>query len=519
MPSLFKPTYTAKDPKTGERKTRQASKWYGQYHDGDGILRRVPLAKDKSAAQMLLNELTRRAEQQKAGIADPFHDHRRRPLAGHLNDFEASLRDGGVTEAQTKLVTGRARKVVEGCRFSFIPDFSASRVASYLGKLKRDKGLSIQTCNFYLQSVKQFVRWLVKDRSTADNPLDHLKAGNVKLDRRHDRRALSDAELGRLIEAARRGETSRNMSGADRAMLYLTSAYTGLRASELASMTPANFNLDSPPTWTVEAAYSKNRERSVLPLHPRLVEELRPWFAEKAPDAPLWPGRWAVNKEAGVMMKRDLESAGIAYRDASGLVADFHSLRHTFITNLARSGVSPKVAQLLARHSTITLTMDRYTHVEMGDQAAALVGMPFLPVTAASTIDGEQTTATASDTVVSFSCTKLAQTDGAACHELASDDPQSDLEVVGPGGPKSNEDKEFDAPCPSLASSVSGGGGIRTHGTGNRPTGFRDRPFRPLRHPSNLIFPGSAFPEKSMQKIGTFVSKNSCCNADLMIHS
>ena len=31
---------------------------------------------------------------------------------------------------------------------------------------------------------------------------------------------------------------------------------------------------------------------------------------------------------------------------------------------------------------------------------------------------------------------------------------------------------------------ASGGGGIRTHGTGNRFTGFRDRPFRPLRHPS-----------------------------------
>ncbi len=179
MASLFKPTYTNKDPKTGKRITRKASKWYGQYQDGDGILRRVPLAKDKSSAQMMLNELTRRAEQQKAGIADPFHDHRRRPLTGHLSDFEASLRDGGVTEEQTKLVTGRARKVVEACGFIFIPDFSASRVASYLGELKRDKGLSIQTCNFYLQAAKQFVRWLVKDRRTADNPLDHLKPGNV----------------------------------------------------------------------------------------------------------------------------------------------------------------------------------------------------------------------------------------------------------------------------------------------------------------------------------------------------
>jgi hypothetical protein len=31
---------------------------------------------------------------------------------------------------------------------------------------------------------------------------------------------------------------------------------------------------------------------------------------------------------------------------------------------------------------------------------------------------------------------------------------------------------------------ASGGGGIRTHGTAKRYTGFRDRPYQPLRHPS-----------------------------------
>ena len=34
---------------------------------------------------------------------------------------------------------------------------------------------------------------------------------------------------------------------------------------------------------------------------------------------------------------------------------------------------------------------------------------------------------------------------------------------------------------------ISGGGGIRTHGTAKRYTGFRDRPFQPLRHPSGRV--------------------------------
>jgi len=57
-------------------------------------------------------------------------------------------------------------------------------------------------------------------------------------------------------------------------------------------------------------------------------------------------------------------------------VADFHALRHTFITRLARSGVAPAVAKSLARHSTITLTMDHYTHTFIEDERSALARLP-----------------------------------------------------------------------------------------------------------------------------------------------
>jgi integrase len=68
----------------------------------------------------------------------------------------------------------------------------------------------------------------------------------------------------------------------------------------------------------------------------------------------------------------------LAYRDAAGRHADFHSLRHTFISNLATGGIHPKTAQSLARHSTITLTMDRYSHVLRGAESAALAVLPDL---------------------------------------------------------------------------------------------------------------------------------------------
>jgi len=49
----------------------------------------------------------------------------------------------------------------------------------------------------------------------------------------------------------------------------------------------------------------------------------------------------------------------LKYVDSGGRFTDFHCLRHTFITNLARANVSPKTAQTLARHCDIRLTMEK----------------------------------------------------------------------------------------------------------------------------------------------------------------
>jgi len=69
---------------------------------------------------------------------------------------------------------------------------------------------------------------------------------------------------------------------------------------------------------------------------------------------------------AGKMLKRDLKRTDIPYV-IGGKFADFHSLRHTFITNLALAEVHPAKAQRLARHSTIALTMNVYTSLNIED--------------------------------------------------------------------------------------------------------------------------------------------------------
>ena len=76
------------------------------------------------------------------------------------------------------------------------------------------------------------------------------------------------------------------------------------------------------------------------------------------------------------MIRIDLTAADVDYEDDRDRVADFHALRHTFISNLARAGVPPPNAQALARHSTIELTMGVYTHISMNDLARDVESLP-----------------------------------------------------------------------------------------------------------------------------------------------
>ena len=76
------------------------------------------------------------------------------------------------------------------------------------------------------------------------------------------------------------------------------------------------------------------------------------------------------------MIEDDLTEAGIDYKDDEGQVFDFHALRHQFGTMLAQSGIHPKTAMSLMRHSDINLTMALYTHSYREHEAAAVEALP-----------------------------------------------------------------------------------------------------------------------------------------------
>ncbi len=101
--------------------------------------------------------------------------------------------------------------------------------------------------------MKSFGHWLVKDRRGPENPFAHLSRLNARVDVRHERRALLPNDLtGLIAETEKSQETFRGLNGAARAMLYRVAAMTGLRASELARLTSASFDLAADvPTITL----------------------------------------------------------------------------------------------------------------------------------------------------------------------------------------------------------------------------------------------------------------------------
>ena len=429
--------------KDGTRVRMLSRKWYASFSKAEGGPESIPLFTDEVASQQKLAELVRKRQRQKTDLADPFESHRERPIADHLDDYQRFMAAEGNCVEHVAKTAAQIRAIIDGCGFRFIQDLASEKVAEFLHGLRRDpprpvlvagkewftpaelsdslggnrpaklsriiareslapgigngkatryprstverlqdiccRGVGIATSNSYLTAAKGFSRWLLEKERTDRDRLASLSRLNTNVDRRHARRALGEAELNRLLESAWSSLTTfEGLTGCDRAMVYMLAMTSGLRASELASLMPCSFALTADrPSVTVRAAYTKNQAQAEQPLPADVAAAFREYLQGHPALSALWPGKW--NERAAEMLRGDLRGAGIDYRDADGDVADFHALRHSYISLLGRHGASPKVTQTLARHSDIRLTMNVYSHAQIHDLSAAVDDLPITP--------------------------------------------------------------------------------------------------------------------------------------------
>lgn len=404
MPHLVKPWITSYVDADGRRcpagtagakpSRSRARKWYGVGIPGLPSRKRVPLAANRGAAQRMLDDIIRAAEQGEARLPDQAAG--KLELARHLDDFEKDIRRGTATRskrkrppdpAQAKLVAQRVRSVLSGCGFEYPSDLNAAatgKLADYLQsrlKLERKEGgLSHQSAAFHLAAARRFTWWLSRKRvSVRADLFDDVPGFEPSANRVHQRREIQAEELARLLEAALADTRAdrRGLTGRDRYHLYLTAFATGFRAGELAALTKDSFRLDAePPVVTLAAKLTKAKRAATIPLPPAVAAQMRSYLAEKC-TGPVWPGSWSEKPVA--ILKRDLRAAGVPYEfegEHGKQFADFHALRHSFVSALARAGVGPKELQELARHTDPRLTLGLYTHSSQQQLAGAVSRLP-----------------------------------------------------------------------------------------------------------------------------------------------
>ena len=124
------------------------------------------------------------------------------------------------------------------------------------------------------------------------------------------------------------------------------------------------------------------------------------------------------------MLRIDLDAAGIPYAvdgPDGPLYADFHSLRHSYLTLGARAGIDLRTLQELAGHSTPTLTA-RYTHRRLHDLAGAIEQLPSLlpkdPATEAPALRSTGTEGANASASVDGAYTALTQKSDSECISL-----------------------------------------------------------------------------------------------------
>ena len=106
------------------------------------------------------------------------------------------------------------------------------------------------------------------------------------------------------------------------------------------------------------------------PAYPESKHNVARMFRKDAEDA----------RKKWIEKNPDANNTGFLERDTDEVLFNFHSLRHTFGSLLAASGAHPKTVQTLMRHSTITLTMNLYTHSFRENEVSAIGNLPDLPV-------------------------------------------------------------------------------------------------------------------------------------------
>jgi site-specific recombinase XerD len=250
-------------------------------------------------------------------------------------------------------------------RFSVNTQESYLRSVTELAKHYHKSPDSINT-----EQLKEYVLFLTNEKNLSWSSINTITAGirflfEQTLQRKYISLAIPPRKTPkRLPEIFGPGELIRlfdNVKNIKHKTILITAYACGLRVSEVINLKVGD--IDS-SRMVVRVEHGKGDKDRYTILSPRLLKELRSYWLEYRPD--YWLFYSGKNKEKlsratpQLVFKKAKMKAGITKK------VTFHSLRHSFSTNLLEAGADIRTIQILLGHSSITSTA-KYLHVARKD--------------------------------------------------------------------------------------------------------------------------------------------------------
>jgi integrase len=389
---------------------KHEGRWYGIWTDARGTRHRRILSTDREVAERAFRKIVRDRDLEIAGLGN--EEGQERPLSEVVALYMADLgthRRPRYVSAVRYTLDALLADLGDGAR---VRDANVPRILLYRTK-RLAAGSSNRTCNADTGALRACLNWARSSGYIALNPIEHLRPLTETEDTQvKRRRALSDEEIGNLLQAAIDADRERaSRFAAERTIasgalgrayakkermvpmpqtpFWKTLVVSGLRYGEAATLRWSDLD-EAEGVVTVRAEVAKSRRTRLVPIPGYLALDLRALRQAQAfvlgrmPEPsdliflspkhrPLSPH----GNPARLLLGRLLDRAGILREDEQGRVTvDIHALRRTAGTRLARHSVPLSTVSAILGHSDVRLTQRFYVDLRIADTKKAIEAVP-----------------------------------------------------------------------------------------------------------------------------------------------
>jgi hypothetical protein len=215
---------TGKLSKTG-KVSLQVDTWTAQFTDETGKIRKVPTKTTcRSQAEKLLARYEKDVERIRTGVVSRAELEKAEAsqvtLDEALERMKTKMHANGNTPLHICSTIKQIKEVLDYSGIVTLADIRRESVERWIADERQRKVRSAQTINIYVASLKSFVQYLVDIEVLSRHTLKLIRKLNVELDRRKIRRALTQDEVNRLLQATASSKSMAAGLPEERVLIY-----------------------------------------------------------------------------------------------------------------------------------------------------------------------------------------------------------------------------------------------------------------------------------------------------------